>query len=77
MSLDHIVEILSTVREYNNVRITQTFSTDGRDVFSVRCIADTNVLELTYLEESKVEHFDTVMEAAVVIDAHLNKNHVT
>ena len=74
MKLSHISELLSTICQYNNVRITQTFTLDSKDLILASCVPNTNTLELTFLETSKVEFFNTIEEAAAVIDLHLNRN---
>lgn len=67
MKLESIERLLSTVCEYNTVRITQVFTRDKVDWISVRCIPSTCTLELTYLQEQKTELYESVSEAADVI----------
>lgn len=74
MNLNHIIELLSTITQYNNVNITQTFSLEGKDIITVRCIPETTMIELRYLQSLDIEHFDTVEEAAAVINLQLNPN---
>ncbi|HSI67254.1 MAG TPA: hypothetical protein VK947_07550 [Planococcus sp. (in: firmicutes)] len=74
MKINHISELLSTICQYNNVRITQTFTLDSQDLILASCVPNTNTLELTFLETSEVEFFNTIEEAAAVIDMHLNRS---
>ncbi|RLQ91211.1 hypothetical protein [Planomicrobium sp. Y74] len=76
MKINHISDLLSTICQYNNVRITQTFTLETQDLIIARCVPNTTILELTFLETSTVEHYTTIEEAAVVIDLQLNKNKV-
>lgn len=76
MKINHISDLLSTICQYNNVRITQTFSYEGKDIIIARCVPNTTTIELTFLETSAVEHFNSVEEAAVVIDLQLNRTKV-
>lgn len=73
MKLNLINDLLSTIRQYNNVRITQTFTLNDQDSIIARCVPNTSVLELTFLETSKVERYNSIEEAAAVIDLHLNR----
>ena len=76
MNIKHITELLNTICQYNNVRITQTFTLDSKDLILASCVPNTTTLELTFLETSKVESFDKIEEAAAVIYMHLNRNKV-
>ncbi|QHJ69207.1 hypothetical protein [Planococcus halotolerans] len=76
MKINHISDLLSTISQYNNVRITQTFTSETKDLIIVRCIPNTTILELTFLETSTVVCYKTVEEAAGVIDFHLNNSKV-
>lgn len=76
MNINHITELLNTICQYNSVRITQTFTLDNEDLILASCVPDTTILELTFLKTSKVESFNTVEEAAAVIDIHLNRTKV-
>lgn len=76
MNINHITELLRTICQYNNVRITQTFTLDSKDLILASCVPNTTILELTFLETSKIESFNTIEEAAAVIDMHLNRNEV-
>ncbi|MFD1863519.1 hypothetical protein [Planococcus chinensis] len=67
MKLESIETLLTTVCEYNTVRITQVFTRGPIDWISVRCIPSTSTLELTYLQEQKIELHDSVKEAAETI----------
>lgn len=76
MQIDHISNLLSTICQYNNVRITQTFTLENKDLILARCVPNTTTLELTFLETSTVEYYDSVEEAAAAVDTHLNSNPV-
>lgn len=76
MKINHISDLLSTICQYNNVRITQTFTFENKDLIIARCVPNTTVLELTFLETSVVERYSTIEEAAVVIDLQLNQSKV-
>lgn len=76
IKINHISDLLSTISQYNNVRITQTFTLEGKDIIIARCVPNTTTIELTFLDTSAVEHFNSIEEAAVVIDLHLNRNKV-
>lgn len=67
MELKSIELLLTTVCEYNTVRITQVFTRGETDWISVRCIPSTCTLELTYLHDQKIELYDSVLEAAETI----------
>lgn len=72
MELKNIKELLITVSQYHTVTITQTFSKTGEDWISVRCMPETKVLELTYLQTQTVEHHISIDEAANVIARQIN-----
>lgn len=71
MEITHIKNLLSTICQFNNVRITQTFTSEDRDLIVVRCVPNTTTLELTFLETSTVEQYNSVDAAAAVIYKHL------
>lgn len=72
MKINHIHDLLNTICQYNNVRITQTFTLENKDLIIVCCIPNTMTLELTFLETATVERYNSVEEAATVIDSRLN-----
>ncbi|TWT25971.1 hypothetical protein [Planomicrobium sp. CPCC 101110] len=76
MTNESIKALLVTICQYNTVRITQTFSKDDMDWIRVRCLPGTSILELTYLQSENVETYDSVDEAAAVIEKALY-SHVT
>ena len=76
MKKNHICELLSTICQYNNVRITQTFTLEGQDIIIARCVPNTMVLELSFIENDTVEHFNSIEDAADVVDKHLSRNNV-
>lgn len=67
MKKENIQVLLDTICQYNNVRITQTFSKDKADWILVKCISDTHTLELTYLQADTVECYESIEEAVDVI----------
>lgn len=67
MKKESIHALLETICEYNNVRITQTFAQDSVDRILVKCVPNTHILEMTYLETGIVEQYESVDEAAEVI----------
>ncbi|TWT09285.1 hypothetical protein [Planomicrobium sp. CPCC 101079] len=76
MTNESIKALLVTICQYNTVRITQTFSRDDMDWIQVKCVPNTSVLELTYLENQTIEHYESIDEAADVIEKSLY-SHVT
>lgn len=68
MSFDNIHTLLTTVCEYNTVRIIQVFSKQDTDWIRVRCLPSTSTLELTFLDGSfRVLLLESVEEATQVI----------
>lgn len=67
MKKESIRALLETICEYNNVRITQTFTKDDVNQILVKCVPDTQILELTYLQTGTIEQYQSVIEAAEVI----------
>lgn len=67
MKKESIQTLLETICEYNNVRITQTFAKDSTDWILVKCVPNTRILELTYLETGTVQQYESVTEATKVI----------
>lgn len=58
---------LETICQYNSIRITQLFAKEDTHWIRVRCIPDTHILELTYLETETVDHHESIEEAAEAI----------
>lgn len=67
MKKESIRSLLETICEYNNVRITQTFTKENVDQILVKCVPNTQVLELTYLQTGTIEQYQSATEAAEVI----------
>lgn len=67
MSLNSIKEMLKTVCYYNTVNITQTFSNGDGPVITAKCLKDTKILEVTFAEGKRVEHFTCTEKAAAAI----------
>lgn len=74
MSLESIKEMLQTVHYYNTVNITQSFSREDGAIITARCLKDTKILEVTFLEEQKVEQFTCMEKAAAAIYRALTTN---
>lgn len=67
MRKEYIQVLLETTCQYNNVRITQTFFKDDTEWLLVKCIPDSQILELTYVLTETVEHYESIKEAVEVI----------
>ncbi|PSL40972.1 hypothetical protein B0H99_103104 [Planomicrobium soli] len=74
MSSESIKALLETICQYNTARITQTFSKDDMDVIHVRCLPGTSTLELTFIENEQIEHYDSINEATKVIEKAINSH---
>lgn len=72
MEIESIKELLTTVRNFNTVNIDQVFSKDDTDWIRVRSVPSTSTLELTFLQDQRVEHYESIAEAADVIHMHIN-----
>ncbi|AQQ53393.1 hypothetical protein [Planococcus lenghuensis] len=72
MELNNIKELLMTISQYHTVNITQTFSKTGEDWIVVKCMPETRVLELTYIQTQTVEHHTSIDEAATIIARQIN-----
>lgn len=68
MTKESIKNLLETMRQYNDVQITQIFTKGETDWIRVKCIPDTHLLELTYLQTETAECFESVDEAVQVIE---------
>ncbi len=68
MSSDRINEILSTMRQYHTAKITSTFSKEGNSLMRAVCIPSTSTLELTFLEERRIELYDCLAEAVKTVE---------
>lgn len=67
MKKEDIQALLETIRRYNDMQITQTFTKNYEDWIDVKCIAGTHELELTYLQSEKVEYYESIQEAVDII----------
>ncbi|WP_142828493.1 hypothetical protein [Planococcus soli] len=67
MNKENIQMLLETICQYNTVRITQIFAKDDTEWIRVKCIPDTHMLEMTYLQTETVECYESVKEAVEVI----------
>ncbi|WKA56649.1 hypothetical protein [Planococcus shixiaomingii] len=72
MTIESIKNLLTTICQYNTVRITQTFTKDEVDWIQVRCVPNTSTLELTYLQTETIEKYDSVEEAANIIEKSIS-----
>lgn len=68
LTFESIKSLLITICQYNTVRITQTFTKEDMDWIRVKCVPNTSVLELTFLQTEAIRHFDDIDEAAKVIE---------
>lgn len=71
MSFENIKEILETVRFYNTVNITQTFSKGEETLFAVVCLKNTSTLEVKNLQTQAIVYFDSVEDAAIAIEKEI------
>lgn len=67
MKRDDIKEMLEIICQYNNVKITQTFTKENEDVITVQCVPNTPKLEVAYLQTGKVEYYESKQDALEVI----------
>ncbi|MGI2327145.1 hypothetical protein [Planococcus sp. YIM B11945] len=72
MKYENIKELLATICQYNTVRITQTFTKENADWITVICIPNTSTLELTFNQTQEVRQFNSVEEAAKLIESQIN-----
>ncbi|RLQ84928.1 hypothetical protein [Planomicrobium sp. Y74] len=72
MKKEDIQVLLDTIRQYNDVEITQTFTKNYEDWIDVKCITGTHKLELTYLQSGKVEYYESIQEAVDVIHKNIS-----
>ncbi|AQQ55287.1 hypothetical protein B0X71_19095 (plasmid) [Planococcus lenghuensis] len=72
VDLKHIKELLTTISQYHTVNITQNFTKMGTDWIQVKCLPDTRVLELTYIQTQVVEYYESIDDAANIIASQLN-----
>ncbi|QHJ71339.1 hypothetical protein [Planococcus halotolerans] len=68
MTKENIRSILQTMREFQDVHITQVFTKGETDWLHVKCKTGTSTLELTYLQTEAVHYYESVDAAAEVID---------
>ena len=71
MKLQSIEILLETVCKFNFVKITQVFTKQDVDWVSVRCVPNTNTLELTYLDTGNIEFYTSIAEAAKAIELYI------
>ncbi len=72
MSLDSLKDLLGTLCSYNMIDITHTFEKDGQSIASVCCLKNTSTIEVTMIQTQSVEQYETVDEAAIVIERLVN-----
>lgn len=73
MSDEGLIRMLKTLCEFNNVHITQTFSLNSEQVVKVRCLENTNTLEITNLTNNTVTLVDSLEESAETIQLLMNE----
>lgn len=74
MKLEHIKEILQTVRFYNTVNITQTFCKEGKNCITVKCVKNKSILQITFIQTGHVVFFDSIDQAAQTIECNINSS---
>lgn len=67
MPNEGLLTILKTLCDFNNVDITHTFSSNSKDVVTVRCFKKTKTIEITNLTNNKVTLYDNLEESAEAI----------
>ena len=73
MSLDHVRDLLETLRCYNKIDITHTFEKDEKSIASVCCIKNTSTLQVTMFETQSTKQYENVEKAASVIEKLINE----
>ncbi|WP_342578400.1 hypothetical protein [Psychrobacillus sp. FSL K6-2843] len=73
MSDEGLIKMLKTLREFNNVHITQTFSLDSKQVVKVCCLENTNTFEITNLTNNTVTLVDSLEESVETIQLLMNE----
>ena len=74
MSKASLIKMLKTLCQYNNVEITNTFSSNIQPVLTVRCLKKTKTIEITNLKNSTVKLSDNIEESAEAIQLLINEN---
>lgn len=74
MSKAKLVEMLKNLCQYNTVEIKHTFSINDQPVLVVKCVKNTSIIEIDYLETSTTELFDNHEKAAETIELVINLN---
>ncbi len=72
LKLESIKDLLKTICEYNTVNIKQTFTKTETDWIEVRCQPNTRFLELTYVQTKTIKCYESIDEAATIIDEYIN-----
>jgi hypothetical protein len=72
LKLEDIKEIIKTVCFYNTVNITQTFCKDDVECIIVKCVKNTSILELTFVQTEQVMYYKSIDEAAKAIEMEIN-----
>ena len=74
MSKESLLNMLETLCKYNNVQIEHTFSNNNQPQISVKCVKDTQIIEITYLDSQTIKFFENLEEAAEEIQQIININ---
>ena len=74
MSKESLIQMLKTLCQYNNVEIQHTFSKNEQPLITIKCIKNTNTIEITNHKSQTIELFDSVEESAQVIQLLINEN---
>lgn len=63
MEKEKVRMLLEILRQYNTMRITQLFSKDNTAWIRVRCLRNTQILELQFSDTDVGEYYELVHEA--------------
>lgn len=73
MSKESIMTMLKTLCQYKNVSIKHTFSSNDQPLLTVRCINDSNTIEITNLSNNHVSLFNCLKESAEAIHRFIHE----
>ncbi|UII58251.1 hypothetical protein LS684_21805 (plasmid) [Cytobacillus spongiae] len=70
MSLENIVTMLKTLKEFKDSEIVHTISTqDHSPIMTVTYQSDTECFQITYVESRKVEKYTNLSQLAATIES--------
>ncbi|MER2262187.1 MAG: hypothetical protein ABS934_09225, partial [Psychrobacillus sp.] len=67
MTEEGIKSMLKTLCEFNDVHIAQTFTSKSIEVLKVRCLENSNTIEITNLTNNTVKLFNDIEETVEAI----------